>query len=141
MEICSLKKAKKGRAGHVSQKKIDRARLQRIMSTSEYKEKYRFRNGAEAIPSQLRRNQNIDHLPAKGLVRKKIWYLLSLLAINVRRALKYSAEDMDAAAKMSGTLVSIGNIVKYLLISQCFSIVQMKMVFNDSGLLMSDRQF
>lgn len=90
---CPLKEHKRVRSGKVSNKMIQRANLQRRMNCEDYKKIRCFRNGVEAIPSQLRRNQNIDHMPYKGLVRKKLGYWMSLLAINVRRVLQYGQED------------------------------------------------
>lgn len=63
------------------------------MNSQEYQRIRCFRNGVEAIPSQLRLNQNIDHMPYNGLVRKKAGYWMSLLAINVRRVIQYKIED------------------------------------------------
>ena len=91
---CPLKKRKHVCSGIISQKKIDRAQMQRQMSGAEFKENYRFRNGVEAIPSQLRRNQKIDHLPFRGLLRKKHGYILAIAAVNIRRALRYIREDI-----------------------------------------------
>ena len=36
--------------------------------------------------------QKIDHLPYRGFLRKKIAYAMAVLAINVRRVLKYTQE-------------------------------------------------
>ena len=89
----SSQRNKRVRSGKVSNKMIQRANLQRRMNSEEYKKIRCFRNGVEAIPSQLSRNQNIDHMPYKGFVRKKLGYWISLLAINVRRVIQYSLED------------------------------------------------
>lgn len=94
---CPLKKGKNVRSGHISAKQIQRAVMQQEMGTEEFAKNYRFRNGVEAIPSQLRNNQNIDDLPFIGLVRKKQGYLLALVAINVRRVLRYTCEDRKKA--------------------------------------------
>lgn len=80
---CPLKEVKHVRSGKVSNKMIQRANLRRRMNSEEYKKIRCFRNGVEAIPSQLRRNQNIDRMPDKGLVRKKLGYWMLFLAINV----------------------------------------------------------
>ena len=89
---CPLKNRKHVRSGRISQKMIQRAQLQRQTQTAEFGDNYRFRNGVEAIPSQLRRMQNIDHLPFRGLVRKKQGFVLAITAINVRRVLRYAKE-------------------------------------------------
>ncbi len=94
---CPLKNHKKVRSGTISHKMIQRANLQRTMKSEEAIADFRFRNGVEAIPSQLRRNQKIDFLPFRGLVRKKFGYVLAITAINVRRVLKYAQEDAKKA--------------------------------------------
>lgn len=94
---CPLKSRKNVRSGRVSSKQIQRATMQQEMGTENFVENYRFRNGVEAIPSQLRRNQNIDYLPFKGLVRKKRGHLLAIVAINVRRVLRYASKDSRKA--------------------------------------------
>lgn len=90
---CPLKKGRRVRSGKVSAQQIRRANLQRVMKTEEYKEYCHFRNGVEAIPSQLRRNQDIDKIPARGALRKKNRFTIDLMAINTRRALRYALED------------------------------------------------
>ncbi len=55
---CPMKNHKRVRSGTISQKKIQRAHLQRTMKSEEAIANYRFRNGVEAIPNQLRRNGN-----------------------------------------------------------------------------------
>lgn len=86
---CPLTERKRVRSGMVSQKAINRAKIQRTMTTEEFVKNYRFRNGVEAIPSQLRRDQNIDKMPVRGKSRKAAWYYLSLMAINARRIFRF----------------------------------------------------
>lgn len=68
---CPLKRNKRVRSGNVSKTQIDIAKMQQQMNGDEYEEIYRFRNGVEAIPKQLRRNQNIHKMLFRGLLRKK----------------------------------------------------------------------
>lgn len=102
---CPLKKHKRVRSGIISQKKIDRAEMQRSMHGEKFEENYKFRNGVEAIPSQLRRDQNIDHLPFRGLLRKKQGYVLAVAAINARRVLRYVREDLKTHFEQFGTML------------------------------------
>lgn len=89
---CPLKRNKRVRSGNVSKTQIARAKMQQ-MRGDEYEQNYRFRNGVEAIPSQLRRDQNIDKMPFRGLLRKKQGYGLAVAAINARRVIRYAKED------------------------------------------------
>ena len=66
---------------------INRAAHLNKMSTEEYKEYARKRNGVEGIPSILRRRYNVDYMPVRGLVRSKIWFGFKIGAINVTRLL------------------------------------------------------
>lgn len=106
------------RSGRISRKMIQRAKIQREAGSEKYVENYRFRNGVEAIPSQLRRNQNIDHLPYRGLLRKKQGYVLAIAAINVRRVLKYAQKDAEKALDYCFKLLFQAIFVKMESISQ-----------------------
>lgn len=114
---CPMKNHKRVRSGTISQKKIQRAHLQRTMKSEEAIANYRFRNGVEAIPNQLRRNQKIDTLPFRGLVRKKFGYTLAITAINVRRVLKYAQEDAKQALDLLVSSLIQAMYVKYAPIS------------------------
>ena len=61
-------------------------------------------------PSQLRRNQNIDHLPYRGLLRKKQGYVLAITAINVRRVLRYALEDAEKGIEFLFQTVNPGHL-------------------------------
>lgn len=123
-ENCPLREYKKVRSGSVSQKKITRARRQRTMETREYQKNNHFRNGVEAIPSQNRRKRKIDSIPVRGKCAKKIWFLLDIVAINVRRALRYGLEDqktgenseseslMAALVVIFASIITIGDFLK-----------------------------
>ncbi len=94
-EKCPLSRRKNVRSGKVSGKKINRARMQRELQSDRLKKLIRFRNGVEAVPSQLRRKQKIDSIPAMGRVRKIIWYLMDLTAINVRRIIRFEKQRSE----------------------------------------------
>lgn len=115
---CPFKEHKRVRSGNISRKMIQRAEIQRTIRSDEFEENYRFRNGVEAIPSQLRRNQKIDNLPYRGFLRKKMGYFLAITAINVRRALRYAQEDAKKVLESIFQLVFTGILVNLDLISQ-----------------------
>lgn len=72
------------------------------METEEFKKFYRFRNGVEAIPSQLRRVQRIDEAAAPEFLRKKLWYTMANTGINIRRAIRYGLEDGENSLSKGG---------------------------------------
>lgn len=92
-KTCPLTSNKRVFSGKISRKQINRARTQRMMETEEFKKFYCFRNGVEAIPSQRRRVQRIDEASAPGFLRKKLWYTMAIIGINIRRAIRYGLED------------------------------------------------
>lgn len=73
-----------------------------MMETEEFKKFYRFRNGVEAIPSQLRRVQRIDEAAAPEFLRKKLWYTMAITGINIRRAIRYGLEDGENSLSKGG---------------------------------------
>lgn len=99
-EDCPLIKRKNVRSGKVSEKQISRAKMQRELHTDKMKELTHFRNGVEAVPSQLRRKQKIDTIPVRGRVRKKIWYLMDLTAINVRRIIRFERKKAQNESEL-----------------------------------------
>ncbi len=101
-ETCPLTSHKRVFSGKISRKQINRARTQRMMETEEFKKFYRFRNGVEAIPSQLRRVQRIDEAAAPEFLRKKLWYTMAITGINIRRAIRYGLEDGENSLSKGG---------------------------------------
>lgn len=117
-EQCPLKNRKRVRSGRVSAKMVQRAQLQRTIGSESYMVNYRFRNGVEAIPSQLRRKQKIGHMPYRGLVRKKFGFRGAILGINIRRALRYAMEDAQKASKSLYQKLLFVIFVKFGVLSQ-----------------------
>jgi hypothetical protein len=66
---------------------VKRARYVRELSTEEYKEYARKRNGVEGIPSVLRRRYGVDRMPIRGLVRSKMWIGFKIGAMNIKRVI------------------------------------------------------
>lgn len=112
---CPLSRRKNVRSGKVSRKKINRARMQRDLQSDRLKKLTRFRNGVEAVPSQLRRKQKIDSIPVMGRVRKKIWYLMDLMAINVRRIIRFEKQRSENGPKLCFSRFSVSALVNLLL--------------------------
>lgn len=57
----------------ISSKQVERAKTQRKLQNDDtYKEKARYRNGIEAIPSIMRRKYKIDSMPIRGKTNTKI---------------------------------------------------------------------
>lgn len=84
---CGVKFQKKSSYVMVSEKMVQRASYLKKISTKEYRELSKKRNGVEGIPSVLRRKYNVDCIPVRGLVRSKIWFSFKIGAINVKRVL------------------------------------------------------
>ena len=83
----------------LSKKMVTRSQQARSFSTEEGKANARRRNGVEGIMSVMRRKYNIDHLPAFGLDRIKIWIWTTLLSYNLVKYQKYLAfQKMVSAA-------------------------------------------
>ena len=67
---------------------VDRANYIKSISTAEYIELQKKRNGVEGIPSILRRRYNVDRIPVRGFLASKLWFSLKIGAININRLLK-----------------------------------------------------
>jgi hypothetical protein len=86
-ENCPVIMQKKRAFVKISQSTVKRAAFVKKLSTEEYKEYARKRNGVEGIPSILRRRYGVDHMPVRGLVRSKMWFGFKIGAINVKRVI------------------------------------------------------
>ena len=85
---CGAKFQKKSAFVTVTENMVQRATYLKKLSSDEYIALSKKRNGVEGLPSVLRRRYSIDHIPARGLVRSKIWFSFKIGAINVKRMLK-----------------------------------------------------
>ena len=84
---CPVEIQKKTALVRVSRKTVNRAQYSEKLSTDEYKELSRKRNGVEGLPSVLRRRYRVDEMPTRGLVRTKHRIGLKIGAINVKRVI------------------------------------------------------
>ncbi len=105
---CGVKFQKKSAVVMISPKTVTRAAHRQKMSTDEYRQLAKIRNGVEGIPSILRRKYDVDHIPAKGLLRSKMYFGFKIGAINVKRALKRALQAEKAAC-------FFGNIATFLM--------------------------
>ena len=60
------------------------------MGTEEFKEKARFRNGVETIPSFFRTVLNIDHMYAYNYSRNMIIFGFKVMAFNAMKLFTFS---------------------------------------------------
>ena len=86
-EECPVIISKKKALVKLSTSTIERAAYAEKLSTEEYKEHARKRNGVEGVMSVLRRRYNVDNMPVRGLVRSKMWFGFKIGAINAKRVI------------------------------------------------------
>ncbi len=85
---CNPKMHKRTSKLIISKKASNRAKVQRKMKEETYQQYYRFRNGVETIPSNLRKNYNLDKLP-RGKQRGKFFFGCKIAALNFRKLFNY----------------------------------------------------
>ena len=95
---CKVKIQRKTAIVMVSRKMVIRAEYVKRLSSEEYQKLSRQRNGVEGIPSVLRRKYHVDHIPARGLLRSKTFFLLKVGAYNIKKLLKYLAAPREQSA-------------------------------------------
>ena len=66
----------------------ERAKIQRRMSSEEFKNYARFRNGAETVPSNMRKNYHLEKIP-RGKQRGKFFFGSKIAALNFRKLFNY----------------------------------------------------
>jgi len=93
---CPAKFQKKSVFVRLTQASIRRASYERKLSTDEYKEHARTRNGVEGVPSVLRRRYHVDEMPVRGLLRSKMWFGFKIGAINAKR---FIAAGLDRSSR------------------------------------------
>jgi hypothetical protein len=86
-EECPVIMQKKRALVKLTKSAVSRAMYAKKLSTEEYKEYAKKRNGVEGVPSILRRRYGIDRMPVRGLVRSKMWLGFKIGAINVKRVI------------------------------------------------------
>jgi hypothetical protein len=84
---CNVTLQKKRALVKITTLAVKRAQYMKKLSTGEYKEYARKRNGIEGIPSILRRRYGVDRMPVRGLMRSKMWFGFKIGAINIKRVI------------------------------------------------------
>ena len=82
---CQAKLHKRTAIVMVSQKKRDRAKLQKEMKSERYKLYGKIRNGVETVPSMLRNVYHADRTRAKGTIRTRFFTGCKVAALNFRK--------------------------------------------------------
>lgn len=95
---CKVKLQRKTAIVMVSTKMVERAKYAKKLSSEEYKKLTRQRNGVEGIPSVLRRKYNVDHIPTRGFLRSKTFFLFKIGAYNIKKLLKYIPKTREKSA-------------------------------------------
>ena len=72
----------------IYKKSIIRAMLQKWITSKEFKDYARLRNGIETIPSNIRRNYHLEKLP-RGKQRGKFFFGCKIAALNFRKLFRY----------------------------------------------------
>ena len=75
------------------------AKRRRYEQTEEFRKRYAARAGIEATNSELKRAHGLGHLRVRGGVRVRLAVYFKALACNVKRMVKYLAEQARKAAK------------------------------------------
>ena len=66
----------------------ERAKIQRNMSSDEFKNYARLRNGVETVPSNIRKNYHLEKIP-RGKQRGKFFFGSKVAALNFRKLFNY----------------------------------------------------
>ena len=93
---CKARLQKKSAVVNVSVKMVQRARQMAEMTTDEYVQLSRKRNGVESIPSVMRRKYDVDHIPVRGKQKSRLFFGFKVAALNfnkLRRYYRYQQEN------------------------------------------------
>jgi len=92
---CKVKFQKNTAVITISEKTIARAKYLEKLSSEEYQELRKKRNGVEGIPSVMRRRYLVDQIPTYGKVRSKLWFTLKICAINIVEYIKWVKSEQE----------------------------------------------
>ena len=85
---CNLKIFKRVAKIVTSKTSHERALIQRNMDSEEFKNYAKLRNGVETVPSNLRNNYHLEHLP-RGKQRGKFFFGNKIMALNFRKLFNF----------------------------------------------------
>ncbi len=83
---CPVKRQKRSSTISYDAKSLRLARRRKQEQTPEFKERYRFRAGAEATMSDLDRVTGLKHLRVRGMIPVRLAATLKATGLNIRRA-------------------------------------------------------
>lgn len=102
-DVCHPKMNKKTSKVTLSSKSVTRAKTKRMMKTEEYKELMKYRNGVEAVPSEMRRKYSVDKMPVRGLNPMKLYLGFKLIAHNFKKMVRYLRDECAKKQKNSNS--------------------------------------
>lgn len=83
---CHAKINKNNARIHLTRRAHFRAEAQRFIGSDRFTDFFRLRNGIETVPSILRREYDIDHMP-RGFIRGKFFTGSKIMALNFKKLL------------------------------------------------------
>lgn len=86
---CPTKQQKKANHLEFTENKRRTDQVRAKQGTERHIELSNFRAGVEGVPSVLKRNYQLEHLPTRGQVRPKIWIFCSIIAQNFKSCVKH----------------------------------------------------
>lgn len=92
-EQCPATLQKKRAVVRLTRATVNRAAYAARLTSGEFKQHARLRNGVEGIPSVLRRVYRVDSMPVRGLLRTKLWFGFMIGAINAKRVMKLALNE------------------------------------------------
>lgn len=90
---CTPKEYKKTFKLRISSKSHRRAKQIRARGSEEFKKYANIRNGAETVPSYLRRKYNVDRIPVRGLIRSRLFFGFKICASNIKKFCRYMQDQ------------------------------------------------
>jgi hypothetical protein len=110
-ETCPVKQGKKYHYLRYTDKEMRLARRRAYEQTEEFKDRYRWRAGAEATMSEYDRRTGVKHLRVRGLKAVRFCATLKAIGINILRAATVS----KAVSHDGGTLANAQLGLKYVI--------------------------
>lgn len=108
---CPVIMQKKRALVKITKSLYKRAVYTKKLSSEEYKEYARKRNGVEGVPSILRRRYEIDRMPVRGLVRSKMWFGFKIGAINAKRVIAATLNPRHSADIVKSCIHNLSAVV------------------------------
>lgn len=110
VELCPAKNGKRHYYVRYDEKQLRLAERREYETTAEFKDRYRYRAGAEATMSSYDRGTGVKRLRVRGLKAVKFCATLKALGVNILRAAAFRRREMCAKAATEGGLAIISRI-------------------------------